>query len=157
MADKMQHNQEHQEHQDIQKTPDKKWWILKAAALSAVLLWTQVQANDLLKQCDFNKDWIISTRRTYEADWVPKEIARKETKCKIKFRWVKIRKKLVQNKQELAQEKIVLAQLDITVEWLKKEIKKIKEELSKNKEELERKLKLLMEQLEKIEKWAKNV
>ncbi len=157
------HNQEQNE------TP-KKSWILKAAAIALTLSTTQVQANDLLKQCDFNNDWKISTRKTYKIDWVPKDIAKKETKCKIKYERIQSEQKLAQNEQklaqnekELAQEKIVLAQLDITVEWLKKEIKKIeeelsksKEELSKSKEELERKLKWLMEQLEKIENWANN-
>ena len=121
----------------------------------------QLQANDVLKQCDINNNWHIDTRidlkwKIWEdkVSWI--KIIRDENKCKRKY-------ELAQNEQRLAQNKQSLAQLDMTLEWLKKEIKKIEDELKQNKDELKetddelkRKLKLLIETLKEIEPWAKS-
>jgi len=72
----------------------KKARVLKTAIVSATLLATQVQANDLLAQCDVNWDWKISTRKTYKADWVPRDIAKKEFKCKLSYEIAQWKEKL---------------------------------------------------------------
>lgn len=68
--------------------------ITLAAAVLAVSLSTSVQANDLLKQCDFNKNWAIDTPQMYglktrpeyaAADPKIKDIITKEKKCETDF------------------------------------------------------------------------
>ena len=100
----------------------KKAWVLKTAIVSATLLATQVQANDLLAQCDKNWDWKISTRKTYKADWVPRDIAKKEFKCKLSY--------------EIAQWKEKLAQWEEEIKQLDQEIAQWKEKLAQWKEKL---------------------
>lgn len=64
------------------------------AAVLAVGLSTSVQANDLLKQCDFNKNWAIDTPQMYglktrpgyaAADPKIKDIITREKKCETDF------------------------------------------------------------------------
>ena len=50
----------------------------------SVLLAITINAADYWKECDFNGNGKIDTRKTYKADVVPKEIAKKETKCRGK-------------------------------------------------------------------------
>ena len=97
-----------------------------AAAVLAVGLSTSVQANDLLKQCDFNKNWAIDTPQMYglrtrpeyaSADPKIKDIITREKKCETDFSIAQSRASIVKGKEELA---------------------KGKEELAKGKEELAR-------------------
>lgn len=68
--------------------------VTLAAAVLAVGLSTSVQANDLLKQCDFNKNWAIDTPQMYwinskpefrAADPKIKDIITREKKCETDF------------------------------------------------------------------------
>ena len=99
------------ENQEItSKAPEtKKSYVLKSAMVATALLSTQVQASDLIAQCDLNHNWIIDTRLTYKQDWVPKYIAKKEVKCSTKF--------------ELQREQVNWKQLDKDIKWLDKDIK----------------------------------
>lgn len=101
-----------------------------AAAVLAVGLSTSVQASDLLdnvlKQCDFNKNWAIDTAEMYgiksraeyrDANPKIKDIITREQKCETDFSIAQSRASIVKGKEELV---------------------KGKEELAKGKEELAR-------------------
>jgi hypothetical protein len=72
-------------------------------AILFALLSTQVQANELLDKCDINKDGKISTGKTYKIDWVSKDIAKKEFKCKLRFENAKLDKNIEQLDKEIEQ------------------------------------------------------
>jgi len=145
-----------------QKSPEqpKKNWILKAVAVSATLLSTQVQANDLLAQCDWiDRAWVIhQDKKNWKINGFPEKL------CVKKIKIAQWKERVAQWKERVAQWKIVLAQLDMTLENLKKELREVeaelsknKAELSKNKAELERKRKWLKEKLEQIIKNSVNI
>lgn len=124
-----------------------------AAAVLAVGLSTSVQASDLLKQCDFNKNWAIDTPATYgvsKKDLKPeqRDLIQKENNCKVKFEWVKLDEELVKGKEELArinnennQLIQILAMLDPKEarKYLTDEIKKIETQLKTEEDEKKRK------------------
>ncbi len=104
--------------------------VTLAAAVLAVGLSTSVQANDLLKQCDFNKNWAIDTPQMYglktrpeyaAADPKIKDIITREKKCETDF--------------SIAQKDASIAQKDASITKGKEELAKGKEELAKGKEE----------------------
>ena len=83
-----------------------------AAAVLAVGLSTSVQASDLLKQCDFNKNWAIDTPQMYglktrpeyrAADPKIKEIVSREQDCKIAYDTMILKRDLANLEKELAE------------------------------------------------------
>ena len=127
--------------------------VTLAAAVLAVGLSTSVQANDLLKQCDFNKNGAIDTPATYwlsKKDLKPeqRDLIQKENNCKVKFDWVKLDQELAKGKEELAKETWdynkmiqILAMLDPKEarKYLTDEIKKIEIQLKTEKNDTTRK------------------
>ena len=134
--------------------------ITLAAAVLAVGLSTSVQASDLLKQCDFNKNWAIDTPATY---WVSKkdlkpeqrDLIQKENNCKVQFYLAKRKEDLAKGKEDLAKGKEdlaketgdynkmiqILAMLDPKEarKYLNYEIKKIEIQLKTEKNDTTRK------------------
>lgn len=97
--------------------------VTLAAAVLAVGLSTSVQASDLLKQCDFNKNWAIDTPQMYglktrpeyaAADPKIKDIITREKKCETDF--------------SIAQKDASIAQKDASIAKGKEELAKLKEE-----------------------------
>lgn len=91
------------------------------AAVLAVGLSTSVQANDLLKQCDFNKNWAIDTPQMYglktrpeyrAADPKIKDIITKEKKCETDFSIAQSRASIKKLDEEDKRFNQILAMLD---------------------------------------------
>jgi predicted RNase H-like nuclease (RuvC/YqgF family) len=113
----------------VKDTPSKKAWIIKTAIVWATLLATQVQANSIIDQCDFSWDWKISTRRTYKADWVSRDIAKKELKCKLKLENTILDEEIRQWKEEIKQIKKEIEKLDKRDKELDERDKELDKEL----------------------------
>ena len=119
------------------------------AAVLAVGLSTSVQANDLLKQCDFNKNWAIDTPQMYglktrpeyrAADPKIKDIITKEKKCETDFSIAQSRASIKKLDEEDKRFNQILAMLD--KDELRRdlllEVKKTEEELKKEKDKTKR-------------------
>ncbi len=127
--------------------------VTLAAAVLAVGLSTSVQASDLLKQCDFNKNWAIDTPATYgvsKKDLKPeqRDLIQKENNCKVQFDLAKGKEDLAKGKEDLAKETgdynkmiQILAMLDPREarKYLNDEIKKIEIQLKTEKNDTTRK------------------
>ncbi len=87
-----------------------------------VLLATIVNAAEYYKECDFNNNGKIDTRETYKADGIPKEIAKKETKCR--------------GNKNLEESKKINARLDEEIERLEQELEKVEQKLENSKQKL---------------------
>ena len=98
--------------------------FLKLSAIALVLATTQVQANDLLNQCDFNKNWKIDTKQDYKAWLVSKDIAKKEFKCGLKY-------EIAQQEKDIAKWKKRIVQLDIDWKKIAEDWNKIAEDWKK--------------------------
>jgi hypothetical protein len=86
-------------------------------AILFALLSTQVQANELLDKCDFNKDgkiyiWkeVRLLKKEAKKDWIitSKEqdlidLAKKENKCRLKFKGIQLDKDIEQSKKNIEQ------------------------------------------------------
>lgn len=86
MTDKI--NQTWVEDQDVNKEKSRLKEAAKIAVATAasLVIWsTQIQANDLLSQCDLNGDWRINTKADFKAWLVTKEIAKWELNCEADF------------------------------------------------------------------------
>ncbi len=104
--------------------------ITLAAAVLAVSLSTSVQASDLLKQCDFNKNGAIDTAEMYgiktraeyrDADPKIKDIITKEKKCETDF-------SIAQKDASIAQKDASIAQKDASIVKWKEELARINNE-----------------------------
>ena len=113
--------------------------VTLAAAVLAVGLSTSVQANDLLKQCDFNKNWAIDTPQMYglktrpeyaAADPKIKDIITREKKCETDF--------------SIAQKDASIAQKDASITKGKEELAKGKEEWKKLDEDYNKMVQILV-------------
>jgi len=131
--------------------------ITLAAAVLAVGLSTSVQASDLLKQCDFNKNGSVDTAEMYgmksraefrTADPKIREIVQKEQRCKIDYELAKGKEELAKGKEEWKKldedyNKMIqiLAMLDPKEarKYLNDEIKKIEIQLKTEKNDTTRK------------------
>ena len=107
--------------------------VTLAAAVLAVGLSTSVQASDLLKQCDFNKNWAIDTPQMYglktrpeyaAADPKIKDIITREKKCETDF-------SIAQSRASIAQKDASIAQKDASIAQKDANIKKLDEDYSK--------------------------
>lgn len=115
-----------------------------AAAVLAVGLSTSVQASDLLKQCDFNKNWAIDTPQMYwinskpefrDADPKIKDIITREKKCETDF--------------SIAQKDVSIAQSRANIKKLDEEDKRFNQILAMlDKDELRRALLLEVKKTE---------
>lgn len=118
--------------------------VTLAAAVLAVGLSTSVQANDLLKQCDLNKNWAIDTPQMYglktrpeyaAADPKIKDIITREKKCETDF--------------SIAQKDASIAQKDASIKKLDEEDKRFNQILAMlDKDELRRALLLEVKKTE---------
>ncbi len=132
--------------------------VTLAAAVLAVGLSTSVQASDLLKQCDFNKNGFVDTAEMYgiktraefrTADPKIREIVKKEQDCKMDYDLAKGKedlakkesnaKKLDEDYSKMVQ---ILAMLDPNEakKVINDEIKRIETQLKTEKNEVVRKL-----------------
>ena len=142
--------------------------VTLAAAVLAVGLSTSVQANDLLKQCDFNKNWAIDTPQMYglktrpeyaAADPKIKDIITREKKCETDFSIAQKDASIAKDKEDYSKTIQILAMLDQTEarKYLNDEIKKVEIQLVKEKDPIRKKvlndkLLILKDRLKELDK-----
>jgi peptidoglycan hydrolase CwlO-like protein len=118
------------------KTPETKSGILKSSAVAFVLATTQVQANDLLDQCDFNGNWKIDTKQDYKAWLVSKDIAKKEFKCGLKYDIAKLDGDIAKLDGDIAKWREDIAKLDGDIAKLDGDIAKLDGDIAKWREDI---------------------
>ena len=132
----------------------KKFKIVKSTLLIATIFTAQVQADNLLEQCDWiDRKWVIhEDKKNWKINWFP------EIKCVREIELIQKRKEVEQKEKEIVRGEEVLAQMDMVIEKLskeleivEKELKKEEKELKKSKERLKERRDWLKEQIRKMQ------
>ena len=134
----------------------KKWVFM-------IVLATSVYANSMLDECDVNNNWKIDTRKSYKIDWVPKAIAKKETKCSLTYELERLDKDSERLDKEIIEGRKKNKELDIIIKNLRKELAIVEKNLKEAKASLKEKQlarakqrEFLIRQIRKIKENAKN-